>query len=475
MISRYFQICTWKAFFGRILILFFMLCAPAANAQDPAQVGQWSSVFPMGYKSVHSILLPTGKVLYFSVREESLQPQIWDPATNTFTPAAQPGYEIFCAGHSYLANGQILVTGGNIADNVGLPNASIYNPFNDTWTPVPDMNAGRWYPTNTTLANGDILVTGGDITSRQDTNTLHHVYQASTGTWRNLTSAQRALPMYPMMYLMPDGKVAYISPDVTNRILDTSGSGAWTVLGSTNSGVYRSYGTSVMYESGKILLVGGGDPPTNTAEIIDLNAPSPAWQNTGSMSTARRQANATVLPDGKVLISGGSSGPGNDNANFPVYATEMWDPSTGVFTPTAPISVYRGYHSTAVLLLDGRVPSAAGDVGEIYSPPYLFKGARPTLSSAPTSATWGQTFFVGTPDATSIMQVSLIRLSSVTHTFKSEPALHAPEFFPSFRRPEHHRAGRRQYHPSRPPTCFPFSTLTASRLSQRSSISTSPA
>ena len=404
--------------------LLFLLCIPGALAQgSPAEVGQWSSVLPMGYESVHSILLPNGKVLYWSVRAESLHPQIWDPSTNSVTPAALPGYELFCAGHSYLPNGHILVTGGNIADNVGLPNASIYNPFNNTWNPVTDMNAGRWYPTNTTLANGDVLVIAGDITSRQDTNTLPQVWQTASGTWRNLTTAQRALPTYPMMFLTPAGEVVYVAPDITSHILDPAGTGSWSVLGNANWG-YRDYGTGVMYDTGKILMTGGGSPPTNTAEILDLNAQNPAWQYTGSMSFARRQANATVLPDGNVFISGGSSGLGNDNAQFPVYATEMWNPSTGTFTLMAPISVYRGYHSTAVLLLDGRILSSGGDIGgangEIYSPPYLFKGARPTLASAPSTAAWGQDFFVETPDNASIAQVSLIRITAVTHSFNQD-------------------------------------------------------
>ena len=83
-----------------------------------------------------------------------------------------------------------------------------------------------------------------------------------------------------------------------------------------------------MYEPGKILTVGGADPPTNTAEVIDLNAAAPAWRAVGSMGVARRQMNTTVLPDGKVLVTGGTSGPGFHNAATPVFAAELWDPAT---------------------------------------------------------------------------------------------------------------------------------------------------
>jgi hypothetical protein len=96
----------------------------------------------------------------------------------------------------------------------------------------------------------------------------------------------------------------------------------------------------------------------------------------------------------------------------------MWDPATEQFTRMAGYQRYRGYHSTALLLPDGRVLSAGGDNepnAEIYSPPYLFKGARPTISSAPTSVGFGQTFFVGTAESASITNVHWIRLGSVTH------------------------------------------------------------
>jgi hypothetical protein len=87
----------------------------------------------------------------------------------------------------------------------------------------------------------------------------------------------------------------------------------------------------------------------------------------------------------------------------------------------ASISAYRGYHSTALLLPDGRVISAGGNVGgpnaQIFSPPYLFAGARPTISSAPASVGYGQAAFVGTPDAANISKVTFLRLSSTTHTF----------------------------------------------------------
>ena len=82
--------------------------------------------------------------------------RMWDPATNTLTSLAKAGYDLFCTGHTFLADGTILFTGGNLLTPFnGLPYASIYNPATNVWTRVPDMNAGRWYPTTTTTAQGE--------------------------------------------------------------------------------------------------------------------------------------------------------------------------------------------------------------------------------------------------------------------------------------------------------------------------------
>src|SRR5437762_5681710 len=98
----------------------------------------------------------------------------------------------------------------------------------------------------------------------------------------------------------------------------------------------------------------------------------------------------------------------------------------------ASLTTIRTYHSIALLLPDASVLSAGGDFGgasaEIYSPPYLFKGARPTITSAPTNVTYGQSFFVGTPDPASIANVTLIALSSVTHGFNMGQRINRPAF-----------------------------------------------
>jgi hypothetical protein len=152
-------------------------------------------------------------------------------------------------------------------------------------------------------------------------NTLPQVWHPANNTWRNLTSAQLMQPLYPTMFVAPNGKVFDAGPDRITRYLNASGTGAWTTIGNSYSGT-RDYGSAVIFD-GKVLIAGGDGsttgPATNTAEIFDLNAANPAWQSTSSMSIARRQFNLTLLPDGKLLASGGSGGFGFDNQNSPVY------------------------------------------------------------------------------------------------------------------------------------------------------------
>jgi len=229
------------------------------------------------------------------------------------------------------------------------------------------------------------------------------------------------------MFVASNGKVFNSGPDRITRYLDTNGTGAWSQVGFTNYQGSRDEGSSVMYDVDKVMIVGGGEsPPTNTAEVIDLSAGSPTWRNVSPMAFPRRHHTAVILPDGQVLVTGGSRGSGFNNESEPVFAAEMWNPANERWSTMASAQVTRVYHSTAMLLPDGRVLSGGGGGegggtsylnAEIYSPPYLFKGARPTISNAPESIGYGERFFVATPNAAGITGVTWVRLPSVTHAY----------------------------------------------------------
>ena len=142
------------------------------------------------------------------------------------------------------------------------------------------------------------------------------------------------------------------------------------------------------------------------------------------MEYRRSYHTLTVLPDGKVLATGGQTATDGVDQTTGILATEIWDPDTDTWTTTASHRRPRLYHSSSILLPDGRVMLAGGGAfgnakneksAEIYSPPYLFKGPRPTVTGAPNTLDYGQQFTVNTPDASRIQSASLVRMGSVTH------------------------------------------------------------
>ncbi|HET7602354.1 MAG TPA: galactose oxidase-like domain-containing protein, partial [Gemmatimonadales bacterium] len=397
------------------------------TGSDLAKVGKWDTPITWPNVAIHATVLPNGKVLTYG--RPNAPPAVWDPATGAFITTAEPA-DFFCSGSALLPDGRLLVAGGHSGrDNFGIRATYLFDASSNSWTKSADMANGRWYPTNTTLSNGDMLtISGGDTAGVR--NLIPEVW--SGGTWRSLTAASRYVNYYPMMFVAPDGSVYMAGPGRGTAFLHTEGTGSWTQGLYSNFGE-RDYGSAVMYDAGKILLVGGG-APTATAEVIDLNNGSP-WRYVGSMKVARRQLNATLLADGTVLATGGSNASGFNTAptDSRVLAAELWDPTTEQFTTLASMSHNRLYHSTAMLLPDGRLlsvgsgqPAAVGltddYTAEIFTPPYLYKldgtlAARPEITGAPTSVSYGSSFQVQTPQAASIVRATFIRLSSVTHAF----------------------------------------------------------
>ncbi|HEY5940684.1 MAG TPA: galactose oxidase-like domain-containing protein, partial [Gemmatimonadales bacterium] len=290
------------------------------------------------------------------------------------------------------------------------------------WSSSTPMQRGRWYPTATTMSVGEIVAVSG----KDQTGVIVAVPEVWTkGVLRRLTTAALALPYYPITFLEPRlGRLFYAGEQQTTRFLDITGTGKWTTVGQRRFGT-RDYGSAVMYDIGKILYAGGGRT-TNTAETIDLNSTAPVWNWTGSMAWPRRHLTTTVLPTGEVLATSGTGGTDFNDLTKIVRAAEIWNPKTGAWTTLASAQVPRAYHSTALLLPDARVLVAgAGDAtaapdqksAEIFSPPYLYRGTRPRISSAPGIVRYNNAFKVITPDAAIITKVSLIRLGSVTHGF----------------------------------------------------------
>jgi galactose oxidase len=398
-------------------------CPPPASAIEPqATLGEWSAPFPWPVVAVHLHLLPSGRVLSWG---RLGAPQVWDPVTGHFTEIPSSTM-VFCSGHGFLPDGRLLVAGGHLDDERGLPDANIFDAVIGSWTRVEPMSQARWYPTSTTLATGEILTLAG-TNENGEVVSLPEVWTGST--WRPLDEARRALPYYPRTFVAPNGLVFYAGELQQTAYLDPAGRGSWIPVASSNYG-RRDYGSAVMYQPGKVMIVGGSDPPdgrpTRSAELIDLNQPSPSWRYTAAMEHARRQFNTTLLPNGEVLATGGTSSTGFSERTGAIHAAEVWSPETEKWSSLASGLVTRVYHSTTILLPDGRVLHAGSGDGpglprelsaEIFSPPYLFRGRRPVIMGVPTGVGYGQEFFVASPDAGHTTRITLLRLASVTHAF----------------------------------------------------------
>src|SRR5215210_6037744 len=417
--------------------------AAAAAVGNEQDVGQWGPVVDWPVVGVHVALLPNGKMLaYDSVGDNATETYqvhdhtratVWDPATGTQTPVwVQTGYNVFCSGLAHLADGSVFLAGGNLnAQLQGIKQTHLFDPATNTWSLGPDMAAGRWYPTVTPLRNGEMLITSGGPSIPE--------VRTTSGSLRSLSSASLSLPLYPWIDVAPDGRAFYSGPDQTMRSLSTDGTGTWQSQGQRDT-INRDYGSHALYGIGKILVAGGGSS-SRDARVIDINGATPQVTQTASMANGRRQHNLTVLADGSVMANGGnSSGAGLVDLNNGVYAAERWDPGTGTWTTMAPEAVTRQYHSSSLLLPDGRVISSGGGIcgtcdsvgylaknAQVFTPPYLFKkdgsgelAPRPVVDAAPTTATYASAFQIDTAQAASIAKVGLIRLGAVTHSVNME-------------------------------------------------------
>jgi hypothetical protein len=431
-----------------------------------AQLGRWDPVFELPNVAIHTHVLPNGNVLFWgrrdhptgSMHEQECTPYLWDPRTGELIPTPQPKradgtkINLFCSAHAFLPDGRLLVVGGHVTDGDGLDQACVYDYRTNTWTALPVMNERRWYPTVTTLTDGTVLVSSGSYkeNGRVVINDIPQIWDGRQ--WRP-AGRFASLPLYPRLHVAPSRQVFASGSNATMSMLNTSGQGAWTALPwprEAQQNEERQYGPSVMYDAGKVIYIGGSndgatDVPTAAARVIDLCANPPAWCEIAGMHFPRRQHNATILADGSVLVTGGTSGPGfNDlSPGKPVHAAELWDPGTKEWKKLAAEDVDRCYHGSAVLLPDATVLSAGGGefaVGgepndpqhshrnaQIFHPPYLFHGPRPEISAAPEEITYGETFSLQIlgPD---VGKVTWIRLPSVTHALDQGQRINVLEF-----------------------------------------------
>jgi hypothetical protein len=166
----------------------------------------------------------------------------------------------------------------------------------------------------------------------------------------------------------------------------------------------------------------------NRVAIANLTAARPSYAAAPALKYARMHLNAVILPDRTVLVCNGSGH--FEDTKTSQLAAEIYNPATNKWTVDAPQTVPRVYHSVALLMPDGSVITAGGNPErgvnelriEVYSPWYMNQ-ARPTISSAPATATYGGTLTLQSAQAPSIKWINLIRPSANTHACDSEQRL----------------------------------------------------
>jgi len=454
--------------------LFQDLTIPA----DAATRGLWSTTKPWPMNGLHAVLLPDGKVLTYGTPKNTPATQdgrtydLWTPSMGFADASHATSFDAtrinsFCNTAAWLSDGRLMLTGGNSPLASSLVTASTGGAVTDTST----MADQRWYATMLTLPDGRNLILGGidpyqegmvdnpDAAIAAGTVSMTpEIYTVGTG-WRSLTGARSREAFgpdylrasYPRAWVAPNGRVFGISAE-TMWSLDPSandGAGAVTVLGAFKGPASKTApvnigatSTAVMYAPGKVLQAGGngyfngdGLPASNLATVVDFNGAAPVVTETAPMAYARRYGNSVVLPDGKVLVTGGTV-LGNNAGKDAVYAAEIWDPASGAWTVGASAAQVRVYHSATLLLPNGAVLSTGGGApgpvnnlnAEVYYPPYLFKSIdgvtqlapRPAMSSiSALSFSHGGSVQIRMTDASPVTRLVLLANGTVTHSFNN--------------------------------------------------------
>ncbi|WP_020177832.1 RICIN domain-containing protein [Methylopila sp. M107] len=422
---------------------------------DPAP-SSWSAPIPLPIVPVAASVLRNGKILTWSAYDRfafgddqgKTFTSLYDPATNTATErlVSNTGHDMFCPGTSVLADGRILVTGGTSSFK-----ASIYDPTTNAWSATAPLNVPRGYQGDTLLSTGDVLTVGGSWSGGLG-GKVGEVWSRTTGTWRKLPGVVAEAMAgddpggiyrsdnHMWLYGAAGGRVFHAGPSARMHWIATTGNGTVTDAGLRGDDAYSMNGNVVMYDTGKLLKVGGAPGydavlANASAYTIDFSGGSTqpvAVVKQRSMAFPRAFSNAVALPTGEVVVLGGQTYPVPFSDDRPILVPELWSPATGAFTRLADMTIPRTYHSVAGLMLDGRVFVGGGGLCgtcgtnhpdiQILTPPYLLNAdgsnaVRPIISSAPATATWGQIILVKHRGATAF---SLVRLSASTHSLNND-------------------------------------------------------
>ena len=303
------------------------------------------------------------------------------------------------------------------------------------------MAGGRWYPTLLALADGRVLTVAG-LDQDSVLNLVPEIYTDGAG-WSSLPVSPH-WPMYAHLFLLGDGRVFYSGGQygdnngVKPAIWDLTTNAAVDVRGLPAAGS-RNQSASVLLppaQDQRVMIMGGGPfdmhneaGATGSTAIADLAAPAPGYTASAPLTMPRMHLCATVLPDRTVLVNGGSMM--EESAAGAALEAEIYHPGSGTWTMAATSRVPRLYHSVALLMPDGKVITAGSNPQrkteelriEVFWPPYLFAGPRPSCTLAQTEAHYGQTLTAQIPNAADLSSTCLVRPGATTHASNAEQRL----------------------------------------------------
>lgn len=410
----------------------------AHDASENINLGRWGDVIDWPQIATGAAHLPDGRLLTWSSTQEAgfggstayTHGSIFDPVSETFTDMPNENQNMFCAGISMLADGSVFTAGGGAT----IKTTSIFD--GNSWTQTDSLNISRWYPQSVTLPSGQVVTSLGSQTTGYSElwtdglgwRTLSNVNLQSVRDDASAPANQRN--WFPALNVAPDGSLFHPGPTSELFSLDLYTNGTSIIPhGKREPGdPHRLYNTTVMYDVGKMLVAGGGKPALNSAMTIDINGSTPVVTPTEPMTYARSMQDSIVLPNGKVLVIGGNSSGIQFSDDGTQLFPEIWDPQSGQWDTLAPHAKPRNYHSTAMLLKDGRVAAMGSGLcgncatnqqnGEIYEPPYLFnndgtRATQPVITAGPADAVAGQALNFSADSG--LQSFSMVRLIALTH------------------------------------------------------------
>lgn len=309
---------------------------PATNAFSPTG----SLAEARGEQS--STLLPDGRVLFAGggiagwvfTGEFLSSAELYDPATGTFGPTGSMATPREAHTATLLDDGRVLVIGGAEAQDRSTPSAEIYNPATGTFSPTGPMRFARAWHTATRLADGRVLVTGGWPAAWSSGTALAsaEIYDPSTGTF-TAAGSMTVSRTFHSATLLGDGRVLVAGgfdgqrEDLTSAELYDPTSGTFTPTAAMTDG--RRYHTADLLPDGRVLVAGGGRDYTNRRFLTSADLYDPTtgtFTPTGALTDARTNQATALLEDGRVLVTGGYG------AEAPLASAEVYDPDTGAFS-----------------------------------------------------------------------------------------------------------------------------------------------